>query len=134
MITLNNAIFDQVVEGALLKSAGSIAWTTAINKAVEVIENDPWAFWDGSILIVGSRTRGKIYELSSARVCTCEAFTTSEKPQPCWHRACYRIMEVYQEATVTSFIPSPEPIEVVKKTFSQEEKSVIEREAAELFV
>ena len=91
MMNLNEARLNQVVTAALQNVAGNKRWTNAINKAAEMIENNPYMHWTGSALLMLSDS-GEIYEANG--VCQCKAFIEG---QPCKHRAAYKLMKRYNE-------------------------------------
>jgi hypothetical protein len=82
---------QQVIQAAFDKAQGSKRWQTAIAKAKQEIEENPFMHYDGHALLILSDSN-EIY--SANGTCQCKAFTHG---QPCWHRAAARIVERYNE-------------------------------------
>ena len=71
-------------------------WVNAIAKAVVEIENNPYLTYDlksHELMMLSERT-GTVYRANG--VCGCRAF---ELGQPCYHRACARLIAIYVERT-----------------------------------
>ncbi len=91
MMNLNQDTMQQVIQAAFDKAQGSKRWQTAIAKAKQEIEENPFMHYDGHALLILSDSN-EIY--SANGTCQCKAFTHG---QPCWHRAAARIVERYNE-------------------------------------
>ncbi len=91
MANVNADELEQIVETALAQVSGNKRWTNAINKAAEMIENNPFIHWTGNSLLMLSDS-GKIYEANG--VCQCKAYLEG---QPCKHRAAYKLVKRYNE-------------------------------------
>ena len=84
---------QQIIQEAFDKVSGSRRWQTAIVKAKQQIEENPYIHFDGCALLILSPS-GEIY--SANGTCQCKAYT---KGQPCWHRAAARLVERYNETS-----------------------------------
>ena len=82
---------QQVIQEAFDKVSGSRRWQTAIAKAMQQIEANPYMHYDGHALLILSPS-GEIY--SANGTCQCKAFSHG---QPCWHRAAARLVKRYME-------------------------------------
>ncbi len=91
MMNLNQDRMQQVIQEAFDKASGSRRWQTAIAKAKQQLESNPYMHHDGHALLVLSPS-GEIYSANGA--CQCQAY---EKGFPCWHRAAARIVQRYNE-------------------------------------
>jgi hypothetical protein len=80
---------QQVVQEAFNKVSDSRRWQTAIIKAKQQIEENPYLHFDGQALLILSPS-GEIYTANGS--CQCRAYTNG---QPCWHRAAARLIERY---------------------------------------
>ena len=80
---------QQVVQEAFDKVPNSRRWQTAIVKAKQQLEENPYIHFDGRALLILSPS-GEIYSANGA--CQCKAYANS---QPCWHRAAARLVERY---------------------------------------
>jgi hypothetical protein len=90
--TTTAPITRQAVAAALAearrKAADSRRWLNAVNKASVELETQGWSF-DGSTLVVSSRTTaGRRYTVTAAG-CTCAAAGAG---RACWHRAAYKLL------------------------------------------
>jgi hypothetical protein len=92
MMNLNEEKMATVIREAFDKVTGSRRWQTAIAKAKQQIEENPYMSYDGHALLVLSPS-GEIYTANGT--CQCRAF---EQGVPCWHRAAARLVERYFEA------------------------------------
>lgn len=92
MIQLNQQTFEQVTQEAFDKAQGSTRWQTAIARAKQEIESNPYLHFDGSALLILSSSN-EIYTANGT--CQCRAY---EHHQPCWHRAAARLVKRYNEA------------------------------------
>jgi hypothetical protein len=93
MMNINQSKMLEVVQEAFDKVAGSRRWQTAIAKAKQQIEENPYLHFDGHTLLILSPS-GEIYTANGT--CQCRAFTNG---QPCWHRAAARLVERYIETS-----------------------------------
>jgi hypothetical protein len=86
--TVTQAAFDAATEhgGKLAKR-----WQTAIAKAKQQLESNPFLHFDGDALLILSDSN-EIYRANGT--CQCKAF---QKHQPCWHRAAARLVTRYNE-------------------------------------
>src|SRR5215208_7666901 len=91
MLNIDQNRMQQVIQEAFDKVTGSRRWQTAIAKAKQQIEENPYMHFDGAGLLVLSES-GEIYRASGA--CQCKAYTNG---QPCWHRAAARLVQRYNE-------------------------------------
>ncbi len=82
-----------MVQEALDKVSGSRRWQTAIVKAKQQIEENPYMHFDGGALLILSPS-GEIYSANGA--CQCKAYLNH---QPCWHGAAARLVERYSKAS-----------------------------------
>jgi hypothetical protein len=92
MMNLNTNRMEHVIQEAFDKAANSHRWQTAIAKARQELESNPYMHFDGHALLILSPS-GEIYSANGR--CQCRAFTHG---QPCWHRAAARLVERYNEA------------------------------------
>jgi hypothetical protein len=93
MLEINQYKMEQVIQEAFDKAKGSSRWQTAIVKAKQQIESNPYMHMDGSSLLILSPSN----EIYSANVtCQCKAYMSS---QPCWHRAAARLIKRYNETS-----------------------------------
>lgn len=82
---------QQVIQDAFDKASGHRRWETAIAKAKQQLESNPFLHWNGHALLVLSPSN-EIYEANGT--CQCKAYHSH---QPCWHRAAARLVERYNE-------------------------------------
>jgi len=82
---LTRANVGQALKTARERAAADKAWINAINKAALELEAQPWRF-NGSTLVIKSRTDSALRHTTNGTSCTCKAFN-QETPKPCWHRA-----------------------------------------------
>lgn len=92
MMNFNSAKMQQVIQDAFDKVGHSRRWQTAIAKAKQEIESNPFMHFDGHALIVLSPSN-EIYEANGT--CQCAAY---KNHQPCWHRAASRLVSRYLES------------------------------------
>jgi hypothetical protein len=83
----------QVAQEAFDKASRSLRWQTAIVKAKQQIEENPYLHFDGGSLLILSPS-GEIY--SANGTCQCKAYKSN---QPCWHRAAARLIMRYNETS-----------------------------------
>ena len=93
MMNIDQSKMLEVVQEAFDKVSGSRRWQTAIVKAKQQIEENPYLHFDGHTLLILSPS-GEIYSVNG--LCQCKAFT---KGQPCWHRAAARLVERYMQTS-----------------------------------
>jgi hypothetical protein len=94
MLNLNCTILADVVEQALVDAAAHPRWVSAIRRAFEEVDSNPYMERNpsGHGLIIGSSS-GTAY--SANGVCSCEAF---QYGNACWHRAAARLVRRHDEA------------------------------------
>jgi hypothetical protein len=93
MLNLDCTILSQVVSKALADAAAHPRWDSAINRAFQEVDSNPYmerAEHGG--LLIGSPS-GNVYAANG--VCQCEAY---HHGQACWHRAAARIVRLHDEA------------------------------------
>lgn len=93
MVSIDQNRMQQVIQEAFDKVSGSRRWQTAIAKAKQQIEENPYMHFDGAGLLVLSES-GEIYRANGA--CQCKAYTNG---WPCWHRAAARLVQRYNETS-----------------------------------
>lgn len=91
MMNIDQSKMLEVVQEAFDKVSDSRRWQTAIVKAKQQIEENPYLHFDGHALLILSPS-GTIYTANSS--CQCKAYA---KHQPCWHRAAARLIERYNK-------------------------------------
>ncbi|HEX8843084.1 MAG TPA: hypothetical protein VF791_00360 [Pyrinomonadaceae bacterium] len=91
MLNVNQDRMQQVIQRAFDKVANNRRWQTAIVKAKQQIESNPYLHVDGDALLILSPSN-EIYRANGT--CQCKAFTLH---QPCWHRAAARLVQRYNE-------------------------------------
>lgn len=91
MMNLNEEKMATVIREAFDKVAGSRRWQTAIAKAKQQLETNPYIHFDGAALLILSDSN-EIYRANG--VCQCKAFAQGV---PCWHRAAMRLVQRYME-------------------------------------
>jgi chloramphenicol 3-O-phosphotransferase len=92
-MNINLDKLQEVAQEAFDKATGSRRWQTAIVKAVQQIETNPYLHVDGDALLILSPSN-EIYRANGT--CQCKAFTLG---QPCWHRAAARLVQRYNETS-----------------------------------
>ena len=93
MLSLDQDRLQRVAQEAFDKVSGNRRWETAIAKAKQQLEENPYMHFDGQALLILSPS-GEIY--SANGVCQCKAYLNH---QPCWHRAAARLVERYSETS-----------------------------------
>lgn len=83
----------RVIQHAFDRVAGDLRWQTAIAKAKQQFESNPYMHWTGESLLVLSDSN-EVYV--AGRACQCKAYRHGK---PCWHRAAARILLRYEQAT-----------------------------------
>jgi len=91
MLNLDQEKLEQVTQEAFDKATGQRRWETAIVRAKQQLESNPYMSFDGHALLVLSPS-GEIYTANGR--CQCAAYV---KGFPCWHRAAARLVERYME-------------------------------------
>ena len=91
---LNTTKLETVIQAAFdaaTARGGKLAqrWQTAIAKAKQQLESNPFLHFDGEALLILSDSN-EIYRANGS--CQCRAFMNH---QPCWHRAIYKIVANY---------------------------------------
>jgi hypothetical protein len=92
MMNLDASRMEQVIQGAFDRASNLPRWQTAIIRAKQQFESNPYMHFDGHALLILSPS-GEIYSANGS--CQCRAFANG---QPCWHRAAARLVERYREA------------------------------------
>lgn len=95
MMNIDADRMREVIQDAFDKASGSLRWQTAIVKASQQLESNPYIHYDGHALLILSPSN-EIY--SANGTCQCRAYRNR---QPCWHRAAARLVERYAEAEAT---------------------------------
>lgn len=90
MLEINSDKLQEVTQEAFDKATGSRRWQTAIVKAKQQIESNPYLHVDGDALLILSPSN-EIYRANG----TCQ-FTLG---QSCWHRAAARLVQRYNETS-----------------------------------
>jgi hypothetical protein len=95
---LNSTRLETVIQTAFDEATArggkhSRRWQTAIAKAKQQLESNPFLHFDGDALLILSDSN-EIYRSNGA--CQCRAYANG---QPCWHRAAARIVSRYNEET-----------------------------------
>lgn len=93
MVQIDEIKLQQVAQNAFDRVSGNRRWETAIAKAKEQLESNPYIHFDGKALLILSPS-GEIYSANGA--CQCKAYANG---QPCWHRAAARLVERYNETS-----------------------------------
>jgi SWIM zinc finger len=93
MMNIDQSRMEQVVQEAFDRVSNSRRWQTAIVKAKQQIEENPYLHFDGRALLILSSS-GEIYNANGS--CQCKAFS---KGQPCWHRAAARLIKRYMQTS-----------------------------------
>ncbi len=93
MMNIDQDKIQQVAQEAFDKVTGSRRWQTAIVKAKQQIEENPYLHFDGNALLILSPS-GEIYSANGS--CQCKAYMSG---QPCWHRAAARLVERYMQTS-----------------------------------
>jgi hypothetical protein len=91
MININSDKMNEVAQEAFDKTT-NLRWQTAIAKAKQQLESNPFMHFDGEALLILSDSN-EIYRANGT--CQCKAFRNN---QPCWHRAAARLVKRYNEA------------------------------------
>jgi len=93
MLNLDQDRMQQVVQEAFNRATGNRRWETAIVRAKQQLESNPYMHFEGGELLVLSES-GEIYTANGS--CQCKAFANH---QPCWHRAAARLVRRYTETS-----------------------------------
>lgn len=93
MLEINQDKMEKVIQEAFNRVKCSRRWRTAIVKAKQQIESNPYIHFDGQALLILSPS-GEIYTANGT--CQCKAYMSG---QPCWHRAAARLVERYNETS-----------------------------------
>ncbi|HEX8139022.1 MAG TPA: SWIM zinc finger family protein [Pyrinomonadaceae bacterium] len=92
-MNIDQSKLQQVVQEAFDKVPNSLRWQTAIVKAKQQFEENPYMHFDGKSLLILSPS-GEIYNVNGT--CQCKAYKSG---QPCWHRAAARLVKRYNETS-----------------------------------
>jgi hypothetical protein len=93
MLNIDLSRMQEVIQEAFDKVSGSRRWETAIAKAKQQIEENPYMHFDGESLLILSPSN-EIYTANGT--CQCKAYRNQ---QPCWHRAAARLVQRYNETS-----------------------------------
>lgn len=93
MMNIDQTKMQQVIQEAFDKATGSRRWQTAIVKAKQQFEENPYIHVDGDALLILSPSN-EIYRANGT--CTCKAYTQGF---PCWHRAAARLIKRYMQTS-----------------------------------
>lgn len=91
MMNLDAERMQAVIQEAFDRVGGNRRWQTAIAKARQQFEENPYMHFDGRALLILSPS-GEIYTANGT--CQCKAYAQGF---PCWHRAAARLVERYME-------------------------------------
>lgn len=91
MLNVNQEKMNEVIRQAFDKVSGDRRWETAIVKAKQQIESNPFMHFDGRALLILSDSN-EIYTANGT--CQCAAYRNRK---PCWHRAAARLVKRYNE-------------------------------------
>ena len=91
MMNVNAERMQAVIQEAFDKVGSSSRWQTAIAKAKQQLETNPYIHFDGAALLILSDSN-EIYRTNG--ICQCKAY---QNGYPCWHRAAARLVERYME-------------------------------------
>jgi chloramphenicol 3-O-phosphotransferase len=99
MMNLNPTILETVIQTAFDNATArggkdARRWQTAIAKAKQQLETNPYMHFDGDALLILSPESNQIYRANGT--CECKAY---QHGQPCVHRAAARIVKRYYEQT-----------------------------------
>lgn len=92
MLNVNQDKMNEVIQRAFDQVSGDRRWETAIARAKQQIESNPFMHFDGHALLILSDSN-EIY--SANGTCQCKAYVNGHKP--CWHRAAARLVKRYNE-------------------------------------
>ena len=93
MQNLDREKLQRVTQEAFNKVSGNRKWETAIAKAKQQLEENPYMHFDGESLLILSPSN-EIYTANGS--CQCKAYRNG---QSCWHRAAARLVERYNETS-----------------------------------
>ena len=93
MLNVNEDKMNEVIQQAFDKVSGDLRWQTAIARAKQQIESNPFMHFDGNALLILSDSN-EIYSANGS--CQCRAYRNRK---PCWHRAAARLIKRYAEAS-----------------------------------
>jgi chloramphenicol 3-O-phosphotransferase len=92
MMNLDTQKLEQIIQEAFDRAGNDRRWQTAIAKAKQQLESNPFMHFDGDALLILSPSN-EIYRANG--MCQCAAFVKFARP--CWHRAAARIITRYTE-------------------------------------
>ena len=95
MLTIDPNRMSQVIQAAFERTADAHRWQTAIVRAAQIIDSNPYVHFENGVLLMLSEDSLEIYEVT-ATTCRCTAF---KKGQPCKHRAAHRLLTRYNETS-----------------------------------
>ena len=91
MMNLDAGKMEEVIREAYNKVGDNRRWQTAIVKAKQQLESNPYIHFDGAALLILSESN-EIYRANGT--CQCKAY---QNGNPCWHRAAARLVQRYAE-------------------------------------
>ncbi len=94
-VDTNDPLFQEVVEEAKRATEGDARWHAAIDRAVRMLDGNPYVHLDGGNLLVMSDTSSEAYVVSDGS-CQCRAFCEFRDPK-CKHRTARRLLLRYSE-------------------------------------
>ena len=80
MLQIQQERFEQVTQAAFDAAQGSQRWQTAIVKAKQIAESNPYIHFDGSTMLLLSDSN-EIYEVTDGH-CPCKAFAHGQPFNP----------------------------------------------------
>ena len=97
-MNLNSQTLEEVAQAAFDAAAEkggrhTRRWQTAIAKAKQQLESNPYISLDGDALLILSPESLQIYRANG----TCQCLAHAKFGTPCWHRAAYRLVKRYTE-------------------------------------
>lgn len=93
MLNIDADRLQQVAQDAFNKAQGQKRWQTAVVKAKQIIESNPFLHMDESGTLLMLSDSDEIYEVKHGS-CPCTAFRNG---QPCKHRATRQLLLRYSE-------------------------------------
>ncbi len=94
MLDINDELFQQIVDDAKRATLGDTRLLNALDRAVTMLDGNPYVHVDGDELLVMSDTSLRTYAVNND-TCQCEAFGRGFS---CKHQAARRLLQRYYEA------------------------------------
>jgi hypothetical protein len=101
-----SALAGQVEASTQIDDDDRDRWYNAITKASGRLMDGVRFDVAGDELIFPSRSRNGVSHRTNG-ACTCEAYTERTPPQPCWHRAARRLIELIADVEHSTLITPP---------------------------